>query len=140
MSWVIAAVATAVVGSAVYSADKNRKVAHQQQDAARQAADDQAKAQAQSEIDAATAANAQIAENKRRRRSVLGAAGDTLGEPAGGAAGAIRATGSTSATPRGSVLAGGGGSSGGGGTSYSGGTLGSSFPGGSKNWRNENPN
>jgi hypothetical protein len=136
MSWVIAAVATVVVGSSLYSADQNRKLAHQQQDAAQKAADDQAKAKAQSEIDAATAANAQIAENKRRRRSVLGAAGDTLGEPAGGAAGAVRAS-STPIAPaaRPSVLAGGGG-----GTSYGGQTLGTAFPGGSKNWRNEGPN
>jgi hypothetical protein len=132
MSFVAVAVATVAVGTALYSANQQKKAGQAQLNAAREAADQQAKAQAQAETDAANAANARIAETKRRRRSVLGAAqDDTLGAPAG----------ATSRTP-GSALGGAAARTAGGsaGVSYGGTPLGSAgaiFAGGAKNWRNE---
>lgn len=78
MSWVAVAVgATAVVGS-VYSADQQRKAAHGQMDAARKAAEEDARKTAEAEASALLAANAKMAETKRRRKaSALGMSNET---------------------------------------------------------------
>jgi membrane protein involved in colicin uptake len=87
VSFAITAVvtATAVVGASLYGADQARKGAKQQLNAAKEQAEKAAAEQAKAETDAANAANAKIADDKRRRRSVLGAVvDDKLGAPAGG--------------------------------------------------------
>jgi hypothetical protein len=80
MSFIVAAVGISVATS-VYSADQNRKLAHQQQDAIRDqiAADKQQRAEADAK--ASVAANAKLVESKRRRLASnlsTGAADQTL--------------------------------------------------------------
>jgi hypothetical protein len=67
MSWVAVVVGTIAVGTAAYSADKQRKGVHQQMDAAKAAQEQDAIDAAAAETNAATAANAKVAETKRRR-------------------------------------------------------------------------
>jgi hypothetical protein len=68
-TWV--AIGTAAVGaaSAAYNADSNRKNLHSQQDALKAAAEEDARKTAEAETNAMVAANAQLADAKRRRRS-----------------------------------------------------------------------
>jgi len=86
MSLTIAAVG---VGTAAYSADQQRKGIHAQQDAANAAIAADAREKAEAETMAQVAANAKLADSKRRRRSSaleLGdptASADTLGGAAG---------------------------------------------------------
>ena len=132
MSFAVTAVVGAVVAVGAYQANQQKKAGQAQLNAAKDAAEAQAKAQAKAETDAANAANARIADNKRRRRSVLGAAADdTLGAPANSR---------TSGTALGGTAAGPARTAGGAGVSYGGtplGTAGAIFAGGAKNWRNE---
>lgn len=89
MSLTIAAVG---VGTAAYSADQQRKGIHAQQDAANAAIAADAREKAEAETMAQVAANAKLADSKRRRRSSaleLGdptASADTLGGAAGATA------------------------------------------------------
>lgn len=84
MSFVAAAVVGITAAAAIYSSDQQRKGLHQQQDALRAAEEADARNAAEAETGAAVAANAKLAEDKRRRRlSALGLGGgaDTLGGP-----------------------------------------------------------
>lgn len=74
MSWVAVAVgAVAAVGGA-YQADQQRKAVHGQMDAAKKAAEEDARRAAEAETSALLAANSKLAETKRRRKaSALGA-------------------------------------------------------------------
>lgn len=80
------------VGTAAYSADQQRKGIHAQQDAANAAIAADAREKAEAETMAQVAANAKLADSKRRRRSSaleLGdptASADTLGGAAGATA------------------------------------------------------
>lgn len=77
MSWVAVIVGTALVGSAVYGAEQQRKAAHQSADALKRAQDEDARNAAEAETNAAVAANAALAADKRRRRvSSLSGGGD----------------------------------------------------------------
>lgn len=69
MSWVAVVVGTALVGSAVVGADAQRSAAHRSADALKRAQDEDARNAAEAETNAAVAANAQLADAKRRRRS-----------------------------------------------------------------------
>jgi len=82
MSWVVAAVVgTAVVGSSVYSADRQRKAQHEAADAQKLAQEQDARETAEAETNAAVAANAKIADDRRRRlSSSLGGSADPLGD------------------------------------------------------------
>jgi len=90
-TWAMIGAGTAVAASA-YSADQQRKAIHGQQDAMRAQQDEDARKAAEAETSAQVAANAKLAESKRRRRSsalALGdpsGTGDALGGVAGGTA------------------------------------------------------
>ena len=90
MSWVATAVVAAVVGTSAYSADKQRKAVNAQGDAMRAQQDEDARKAAEAETSAQVAANAKLAESKRRRRSSALALGDPTAsaDTLGGAAGA----------------------------------------------------
>ena len=90
MSWVATAVVGAVVATSVYSADQQRKAIHGQQDAMRAQHEEDARKAAEAETSAQVAANAKLAESKRRRRSSALALGDPTAsaDTLGGAAGA----------------------------------------------------
>lgn len=77
MSWVATAVVGAVVATSVYSADQQRKAIHSQQDALNAAQADDARKTAEAETGAQVAANAKLADAKRRRRSSALGLGDT---------------------------------------------------------------
>lgn len=85
-------IAAVGVGTAAYSADQQRKGIHAQQDAANAAIAADAREKAEAETMAQVAANAKLADSKRRRRSsALGlgdptASADTLGGAAGATA------------------------------------------------------
>lgn len=66
MSFLVAAVVTNVAVAA-YSADQNRKLAHQQQDAIRDQIAADKRQRAEADANAAVAANAKLVESKRRR-------------------------------------------------------------------------
>lgn len=94
MSWVIAAVATIAVGTTAYSADQNRKGLHAQQKTLRLAEEEDARKAAEAETNAQVAANAQLADSKRRRRSSsLLASGDPTADTLGGTTTALSAGG-----------------------------------------------
>lgn len=77
MSWVAVVVGVAVVGSAIYGSEQQRKAAHQSADALKKAEDEDARNAAEAETNAAVAANAALAADKRRRRvSSLSGSGD----------------------------------------------------------------
>jgi len=108
MSWVYVAVAAATVVGSAYSADQQRKGVHAQMDAAKAAAEEDARKAAEAETGALVAANAKLADQKRRRRAgLLGSSDTVLG--LGGASimpsAASRAT--AAATPAATVLGGG---------------------------------
>jgi hypothetical protein len=117
MSWVATAVvAVAAIGSAVYSADQNRKLAHQQADALKASQEQDAKDAAAADQGAAVAANQAIADKKRRRRqSSLGV--DPASSALGGAPTALGGAASTVRAPSVPV-----------GTSYGGSAIGSAAP------------
>jgi len=102
MSWVATAVVGAVVATSVYSADKQRKAVNAQGDAMRAQQDEDARKAAEAETSAQVAANAKLAESKRRRRSSALALGDPTGgaETLGGAGGTALATGGPTAAAR----------------------------------------
>lgn len=102
MSWVATAVVAAVVGTSAYSADKQRKAVNAQGDAMRAQQDEDARKAAEAETSAQVAANAKLAESKRRRRSSALALGDPTGgaETLGGAGGTALATGGPTAAAR----------------------------------------
>lgn len=83
-------IAAVGVGTAAYSADQQRKGIHAQQDAANAAIAADAREKAEAETMAQVAANAKLAESKRRRRSSALALGDPTAsaDTLGGAAGA----------------------------------------------------
>lgn len=94
MSWVIVAVGTIAVGTAAYSSDSQRKNLHQQQDAISAAQDEDARKTAEAATNSQVAANAQLADSKRRRRSSsLLASGDPSTDTLGGAPTALAAGG-----------------------------------------------
>lgn len=71
-AWSAIGVGVAAAGTA-YSQDQQRKAMHSQMDAARKAAEDDARKAAEAETNALLAANAKMAETKRRRKaSALG--------------------------------------------------------------------
>lgn len=88
-TWAMIGAGTAVAASA-YSADKQRKAVNAQGDAMRAQQDEDARKAAEAETSAQVAANAKLAESKRRRRSSALALGDPTGgaDTLGGAAGA----------------------------------------------------
>lgn len=121
MSWVAVAVAVIGAGTAAYSADANRKGLHAQQKSLRLAQEADEREAAEAETGAAVAANAKLADSKRRRRSSsLLASGDTGGADTLGGSPSVLANGgptaratfaSAGATPYGgSVLGSGSGS------------------------------
>ena len=125
MSWIAVAV-TAVVGTQVYAADQQRKAIHGQQDALKAAQDEDARKAAEAETGAQVAANAKLADAKRRRRSSALGMGDPNapgGDSLGGAAGSVLATGGPSPAARAAVGA--AGSARYGGTALGAGALGS---------------
>lgn len=78
MSWVAVAIGTVAVAGAAYSADQQRKAAHGQMDAAKKAAEEDARKRAEAETSALLSANTKVAETKRRRRaSSLGMPNDS---------------------------------------------------------------
>lgn len=85
MSWVVTAVVGTVVATTAYSADQNRKAIHAQQDAINAAQAEDARKAAEAETNAQVAANARLADSKRRRTASALALGnpngavDTLG-------------------------------------------------------------
>lgn len=83
-------IAAVGVGTAAYSADQQRKGIHAQQDAANAAIAADAREKAEAETMAQVAANAKLADSKRRRRSSALALGDPTAsaDTLGGAAGA----------------------------------------------------
>ena len=105
MSWVATAVVGAVVATSVYSADQQRKAIHSQQDALNAAQADDARKTAEAETAAQVAANAKLADSKRRRRSSALGLGDTSA-PSGdalGGAGNVLAAGGPSPAARAAV-------------------------------------
>jgi len=78
MSFTWVAVGT-VVATAAYSADQQRKGIHAQQDALRAAQEEDARKAAEAETSAQVAANASLAEAKRRRRTSALSLGDPTG-------------------------------------------------------------
>lgn len=88
-SWAMI-VAGAAVAASAYSADQQRKAIHGQQDAMRAQQEEDARKAAEAETSAQVAANAKLAESKRRRRSSALALGDPTAsaDTLGGAAGA----------------------------------------------------
>lgn len=86
-AWVAIGTTTVAAGSAAYSADANRKAMHEQQSALKASQEADAREAAEAETGAQVAANAKLAEVKRRRRSSslqLGGSDETFGN-AGGA-------------------------------------------------------
>lgn len=86
MSFVAIAIGT-VAATTLYSADRSRRAANQQADAVRAQQEDDARKTAEAETSAQVAANARLADSKRRRRASaleLGGVADTLGGTAGG--------------------------------------------------------
>lgn len=76
MSWVVTAVVGTMVATTAYSADQQRKSIHGQMDATNTAQQADATQSAEAETAAQVAANAKIAETKRRRlASTLGTGG-----------------------------------------------------------------
>lgn len=123
MSWVAVAIAVVGAGTAAYSSDQSRKGLHAQQSALKDAQEADARQAAEAETSAQVAANAKLADTKRRRRSSsLLASGDTGGAETLGGAPSVLANGgpsarasfaSSTASPYGgSVLGSGSGSSG----------------------------
>lgn len=113
MSFVAAAI-TAVAATTLYSADQAQKASYRQRLAVDEAAAENARKTAEAETGAQVAANAKLADAKRRRRSsALGlgdtATGDALGGPAtvlaaGGPAPAARAAAGAAGASAGSAL------------------------------------
>lgn len=104
-------VGAVAVGSSIYSADQQRKAVHSQMDAMRAAQEADARQAAEAVTGAATTANAELADAKRRRRaSALGMGDQTLGSATG--ASSVLASGAAGgsavqAQPKTSVLGGG---------------------------------
>lgn len=94
MSFLVAAVvgAVAMVGTAVYGASEQRKGMREQRDALNAAQAEDARKTAEAETSAQVAANAKLADAKRRRRSSsLLASGDPSMDTLGGAPSALAA-------------------------------------------------
>lgn len=92
MSWAYTAVAAITAASAAYSSDQQRKAVHGQRDALLASQEADARQAAEAETSAATAANAKLADTKRRRQaSALGA-----GDPNAGTAQPVLSAGATS--------------------------------------------
>ena len=83
-AWAAIAVGTTAVATA-YSADSQRKGMHQQQDAISASQAEDARKSAEAETGAQVAANAKLADAKRRRRGSALGAGDIGAETLGGA-------------------------------------------------------
>jgi hypothetical protein len=111
------------VAATVYSADKSRKLAHEQMDATKASQDLDARQAAEAETGAAVAANAKLADSKRRRRSSSLLLSDNTPGTLGGAATALSGGAPAVRVPSSSGAIGGGG---GGGTA-----LGAGAPAGS---------
>jgi len=102
--WTAIGAGTAAAGSA-YSSDQQRKAVHGQRDA--QEAD--ARQAAEAETSAATAANAKLADNKRRRQaSALGAGDPNAGAPVISAGATTQQKAATYSAPAGASVLGGG--------------------------------
>jgi hypothetical protein len=107
-AWTAIGVGTAAASSA-YSTDQQRKAVHGQRDALLASQEADARQAAEAETSAATAANAKLADNKRRRQaSALGAGDPNAGAPVISAGATTQQKAATYSAPAGASVLGGG--------------------------------